>query len=389
MKVLLTNTSLAHRTGTELYVVELARALRGRGHAPIAYSPVLGAVAEELRAAGVPVVDDLAAVAEPPDLVHGQHHLETLTALLHFPGVPGIFVCHGALPWEEHPPRFPRLLRYVAVDEPTRERITAGAGVAAERVETILNFVDLGRFQPRPPLPPRPLRALVFSNNASEKTHLPAVRQACSEARIAVDAAGIACGAPAACPEELLPAYDLVFAKGRAALEAMAVGAAVVLCDAEGCGPLVTAGEIDRLRPLNFGMRTLREPLSTGALAREIARYDPDDAGAVSRRIRAEAGLELAVDRYLRLYDQVLAEHARVRAGADPLDALGAVVEEERAAAAYLAWLGPFLRERGRLLIDRDELWRRVRQLGDELAASRRGREAGDGDDNAMSAPQE
>ena len=35
--------------------------------------------------------------------------------------------------------------------------------------------------------------------------------------------------------------YDLVFAKARCALEAMAVGAAVVLCDTHGLGPMVTS----------------------------------------------------------------------------------------------------------------------------------------------------
>src|SRR5436309_3196611 len=83
-------------------------------------------------------IDALALLAGAPDLIHGQHHLETMTALLCFPGTPGIFVCHGWLPWEEAPPRFPRLYRYVAVDAATRERLTAAA-VPAERMTTLLN----------------------------------------------------------------------------------------------------------------------------------------------------------------------------------------------------------------------------------------------------------
>src|SRR5262249_24900519 len=154
------------------------------------------------------------------------HHAQTLTALLHFPAVPGLFVCHGSQPWEEAPLLFPRLLRYVAVDLPTAERL-AVAGVPPERVETIHNFVDLSRFRPRSALPQRPQRALVFSNNAEERTPLPVVRAACAELDIEVDVAGIASGRVAHRPEELLPGYDLVFAKARAAIEALAVGAAV------------------------------------------------------------------------------------------------------------------------------------------------------------------
>jgi hypothetical protein len=358
VKILFTNTTLAHRTGSELYVLEVARALLARGHAPRAWSPVLGELAAEIRAAGIPVSDDLAALAAdgPPDLIHGQHHLETMTALLAFPGTPGIFVCHGAQPWEESPPRFPRLRRYVAVDEATRERLTVEGGVPAERITTLLNFVDLARFLPRQSLPPRPGRALVFSNNASETTFLPAIRAACAQAGLALDVAGIASGQPCPRPEELLPAYDLVFAKGRSALEALAVGCAVVLCDAAGCGPLVSAAELDDLRPQNFGLRTLTEPVLPAVLRARIERYDPEDAARVCVRIRLEAGLEAAVDRLVGIYTQALA---------DPAGA--ACRDENRDAAAYLAWLNPYLKERGRLLIDRDALWKRVEALSTEL----------------------
>jgi len=359
MRILFTNTTLVHRTGSELYTVELARALAARGHDPIVYSPVLGALAGELAASGVPAVNDLAAVAAP-DVIHGHHHAQTLTALLAFPGVPGLFVCHGTEPWEEAPPSFPRLLRYVAVDVPSAKRLTA-AGVPAERVETILNFVDLDRFRPRAVLPRRPAKALVLSNNAHAGTHLPAVEAACAAAGIALDVAGIASGHIAACPEKLLPEYDLVFAKGRAALEALAVGAAVVLCDAAGCGPLVTSGDFARLRPLNFGYHSFAGPVSAAALGAEMARYDPVDAARVSARIRQEAGLDAVIDRYLDLYARIVAEQ-RTRSGAD------AGEEESRAAARYLRWLDPFLKERNQALIDREALWQRVRVLEEELA---------------------
>lgn len=348
MRILLTNRSLDQRAGSELYLFELATRLLARGHSPIAFSPRLGRVAEALRAATIPVVDDLGAIGEPPDLIHGQHHLAAMTALLHFSGVPALFVCHGWQPWEEIPPRFPRILRYVAVDFTTRERLVSERGIPPERVEVVLNFVDLERFRPRPPLPPKPARALVFSNQASERTFLPAVREACRRHGIAVDVAGAASGGVAERPETLLPAYDLVFAKGRAAMEAMAVGAAVVLCDEIGTGPLVTSAELDRLRPLNFGIRTLRKPVDPDLLAAEIARYNPADAAEVSRRIRATAGIEEAVDRMTGLYEGVLAEH-RER-GNPPAG------EESRASSDYLRWLAPYLEQREGLNLELDHL---------------------------------
>jgi hypothetical protein len=361
VRILLTNRSLDQRAGSELYLLDLATRLLARGHSPIAYSPRLGRVAASLRNATIPVVDDLGAIGEPPDLIHGQHHLAAMTALLHFPGVPALFVCHGWQPWEETPPRFPRILRYVAVDFTTRERLVSEQGIPPERVEVVLNFVDLERFRPRSPLPEKPRRALVFSNQASERTFLPAVRQACARFGIALDVAGVASGSSLEKPEDSLPAYDLVFAKGRAALEGMAVGLAVVLCDEAGTGPLVTSRELDRLRPLNFGIRTLRNPVTPDVLASQIARYDPADAAEVSRRIRATAGIEAAVDRMIEIYEGVLATH-RER-GNPPAG------EESRAAAAYLHWLSPYVEERARLLAEREGLSAETSHLREDLQA--------------------
>lgn len=340
LRVLITNHSLAAHTGSELYVRDLALALQDRGDCPVVYSPVLGHLAEALRRATIPVVDDVDRVAEPPDLIHGQHHLETMTALLRFPGTPALFVCHGWLPPDEAPPRFPRILRYVAVDDTCRDRLTLEHGIPPEQVRVILNFVDLERFRPRGPLPECPRRALVFSNYASEETHLPPIREACVRAGIELEVIGLASGRPSREPEAVLGDYDLVFAKGRAALEALAVGAAVVLCDATGCGPLVTTANLPGLRRLNFGIRALRHPATPELLGAEIARYDPDDAATASRRIREEAGRESAVTDLLALYEEVLEAYAGTTD--DP-------AAEGQAAAAYLRSLVPQLRRHDRM----------------------------------------
>jgi len=52
----ITNYRLASRTGTELYVRDLAFGLLKRGHTPIVYSTELGAVGKEIREATIPVV---------------------------------------------------------------------------------------------------------------------------------------------------------------------------------------------------------------------------------------------------------------------------------------------------------------------------------------------
>jgi hypothetical protein len=98
-------------------VRDLAIGLRKRGHVPIIYSSHLDELAQELRSLTIQVVDDLNALDAPPDLIHGHHHLETMMAVLHFPGVPAVYFCHNAFNWFDSPPLFPRVRRYVAVDQ--------------------------------------------------------------------------------------------------------------------------------------------------------------------------------------------------------------------------------------------------------------------------------
>jgi hypothetical protein len=331
-RVLITNNTLAGRAGTELYVRDVAAELLARGHQVVAYSSVLGEVADEIRAATVSVVDRLDPVSIPPDVIHGHHHLETMTALLHYPEVPAVFFCHGWLPVEEMPPKFPRILRYVAVDRTCRDRLIDENGIAPERVRLLLNFVDLKRFKPRGPLPEKPARALVLSNQATESGNLPAIRGACARFGISPDAAGHAVGNPTACPEKLLRGYDLVFAKGRAALEALAVGAAVIVCDAVGAGPMVTPRNVEALRQLNFGIRALRNRIDVETISAEIARYNASEAEEVTRWVRSNARMDDAVDQLVALYEEVIEEH-RQRPKPD-------TTEEMRAASAYLRqWL--------------------------------------------------
>jgi Glycosyltransferase Family 4 len=348
LKILLTNNTLAGRAGTELYVRDIAVELLKRGHTPVAYSTLLGTVAEEIRTATVPVINHLDALATPPDLIHGHHHLETMMALLHFPDVPAIYFCHGWVPWEELPPKFPRILRYVAVDETCRDRLLYEHAIPEERVRVIYNFVDLYRFKPRRPLPEKPRRALVFSNNATENGNLGAVRQACVTANIQLDVIGRDAGNPTDRPEELLPRYDLVFAKGRSALEALSVGTAVVLSDAAGVGPMVTTANMEALRPLNFGIRTLQNPINSESFIREIARYDARDATEVSLWVRRIASMDNTLDQLVALYEEVLKEH-RTNQPAD-------LAAELRVASKYLRQWVPNLTSQHQFRVSHEAL---------------------------------
>lgn len=337
MRILVTNNTLAERAGTQLYVKDLAIALRKQGHEVAIYSNVLGGAADDARDAGIMVINDLGDCPWTPDIIHGHHHMETMTALVHFPGVPAICVAHGWQPWQEIPLKHPRVLRYIAVDRPTLETAIEKYDVPAERISVVPNFVDLGRFAQRPALPALPRHALVFSNRASEGTYVPAVREACARKGISLSVAGAASGRVLRSPESVLGQYDLVFAKGRAALEALAVGNALVVCDAFGAGPMVTTENVVQLRTLEGDYMRFYTPLSTDALVRQIERYDPADAAEVTRWIRSVAGVDQAVPHIVAAYRAAIEELARQ--GADP-------EADSRAVAAYLRWLSMQVKEK-------------------------------------------
>lgn len=309
MKILITNALLNTRTGTEIVVRDLAIELKKQGHDPQVYSPMPGPVADEIRDHGIEIASEARQLTRVPDIIHGHHHAQTLTALLRFSDTPAILVCHDFTSWRDDPLIFPRVLRYVAVDERCKGRLEANSRVPRDRIRVIFNAVDLSRFKPRPPLPGKPKRAAIFSNYANGRTHAPAVIEACAGAGLQVDVIGSGSGASAPEPEKLLPAYDVVFAKARCALEAMAVGSAVILCDASGLGLLVSTENFVGLRQLNFGAGVLTRPLDPRLIAGELAKYDPQDAGSVCERVRREADLGHAVGEWLELYGEIVKEY--------------------------------------------------------------------------------
>jgi hypothetical protein len=324
LKVLITNYLLDGYTGTEVVARDLALELKRQGHQPFVLSKKLGPISREISEQGIEVVCDLASLTAVPDIIHGHHHPLLVEALLQFPSIPAVSVCHDATSRLDEPFYFPRILRYVAVDNRCRKRLESSPDIPSSRIKVIWNALDLERFRPRGPLPSEPRRALVFSNRTAQ---LSAVRRASKRMGLKLDVVGSGAGTSVARPESVLPRYDIVFAKARCALEAMAVGNAVVLCDFSGVGPIVTAENLDRLRCMNFGQGVLVNPLEAEHLETEIERYDSHDAARVTQRIRSESGLVDATHRWVELYQSVLAEFRDMHPQPDA---------ERRAFVAYL-----------------------------------------------------
>ncbi|MCC7177365.1 MAG: glycosyltransferase [Acidobacteria bacterium] len=349
LTVLLTNLILAGRSGTELVVRNLARALVGLGHHPIVYAGRLGGIADEVRGAGVPVVSDIRALRGPVDVIHGHHLPTTVAALALFPHVPALFVCHDFVAWHDSPPLFPSVRRFVAVDDTVAERLR-DAGVPPARLRVILNQPDLGRFMAGTGLPERPRRALAFAKNEG---HLEAIQAACGTRGIALDIVGPAVQRPLDAPEQVLPRYDLVFASALTAMEAMACGRGVVVCDGRGLAGWVSPSRFDEWRRRNFGLRTFGRALTPDGIGEEIDRFSPAEAWYAQERLRAEGGVQHQAEAFIALYREMLAEP-----GGDRDEAAFRV-----AMAAYVQEWSPAAREPGAWLRERADLLERIEML--------------------------
>jgi Glycosyltransferase Family 4 len=302
LTILITNIWLADRAGSEVVVRDLAVGLARRGHRPIVYSPTLGAVAAEIAARGIAVIDDLQKLAETPDIVHGQHSIPAAEALIRFPSAPAIYVCHSFDMWLEAPVHFPQIGAYVAVDEACRDRLVHTEGIAPARVVILRNAVDLKRVPARPrELAARPRSALAFAKacNVSQ------VAAACEKLGVAYHAIGQAAGRVVADPEQEMVKFDLVFTSARGALEALCCGCAVIVCDGRGLAGLVTSRNYETLRAQNFGLRSLTEPVTVERCVEEMGRYDRDNAAVVTDLARRDADLEVALDELEKLYAEV------------------------------------------------------------------------------------
>lgn len=311
LRILFTNNTLRHRAGSELVVLDLTKQLRKMGHLPVAYSSDLGPLAEELRRNCIPVLNDLRDLGFVPDVIHGQHHLDAMTAMLHFPEAPAVYVCHGWIPWEETPPVFPNIQRYIAVSELTAEKLRTTNGIAADQISIVRNAIDLGRFRKKT-INPTPSSAAIFSNYVSAGPFQDLVRGACKKAGIdTLDVIGGRSGNLVNNPEEVLANYDLVFAIGRSALEAMATGCAVITASPDGLAGMVDERNVEDWSKHNFALAILdQERLTERCLVEEIRKYRPEAIGATSDHVRRHNNLEQTAGRYLTHYREAIARWA-------------------------------------------------------------------------------
>ncbi len=309
MKVLITNRQLVYPGGTETYVRDLAKALHARGIHVEVYCPILGPLADEIRLSGINIVDSIEDIKEVPDVIHAHHFIPSMDAIVRFSDVPVVSFLHDRTNALDNPPRHKNVVHYVAVDYNCLDRLIIDNAIDVKSTSVVYNWVDTKRFRIRGNIAPKPTRALVFSNYGNYENHFKLIKEACGQLGIEVDGIGIEFKNSTSTPEKILGNYDIVFAKAKAAMEALATGAAVIACDYRGLGEMVTPENFDHYRKYNFGMKTLTREIKVDLIVQEMKKYNAAQNAITAKMIHKEADFSLCVDKILVLYHQVIKKY--------------------------------------------------------------------------------
>jgi len=304
MRILYCNIGLASRSGSEVVTLETAKTLSRLGHDICVYAGVVGRSSEALVAAGIPVLTGLENIPWQPDVIHSNHLPQSIETAAQFPGTPQIFVCHDASAWHSKPPALSVIRQWGAVDEICAERIERTINPPPS-VNRLPNAVDMDAYRRRSPLPEKPQNALAL---VKHRSHLAAIKAACKRAGLRLDVFGSATNNVVDDLPARLPAYDIVFASARMALESMATGCSVIAVDGRGLAGLVTSRNVEHWRQHNFGQRLLTNAVTADALHTEINLYQNMDAARVTDFIRETASLSAYCERLVNVYETAISD---------------------------------------------------------------------------------
>ncbi len=309
MKILITNNRLDGPGGSQSFVRDLGHGLERLGHSVLAYSNQPAQREPLPENDMVQTTHDLESLPFRPDVIHAQHHLDAMTAITALPGVPALYHCHGAV-WRDCVPKHPRIYHYLAMSRTLAERMTVESNIARSDITVFLNGVDLTRFGNTRALPERPARALVYQRaRGNDSDTVAAIREAAALTGIELDYIGQRFGRTITDPENVLPTYDVVFASGISAIEALACGCAVVVLGRTSCGELVRPENFDRLREVNFSIAVNSPPPSADRIEAELRRFSARDCAQVSERLRREADFGASMTELVRVYEAVIGRH--------------------------------------------------------------------------------
>lgn len=352
MKVLIALNSLGIG-GTESYAFTVAEQFERLGHEAVLYSPEPGRGLEVARGRALTVVD----AAELPggaDVALVQDAATAYEVAHLCPGVPSFFVGHSESFDPQSPPQLPGTVDLlIALNDRVERRLRSFA--TGHEVVRLRQPIDTERFTAAGPLPERPRRALVLSNNnfADRQTML---EEACAANGLELVRAGDS-GRQTTDPRGALAEADVVIGYGRAILEAMACGRAAFVYDWAGGDGWVTAEEYPRIEADGFAGRD--EMVFTAAdLTSALGSYDRAMGPVNHDLVIAHHRANVHAQELVELFGRIRQKQPRPRAA---LDDMARLVRLEWRARAQVHGLQ----------VENADLHRQVGKLGAELTEAR------------------
>ena len=306
--ILITNLQLTIPGGTVSYVKDLSLFLVNKGFGVEVFTYKIGVVGEEMIEEGIHVVTQLSDLKNRPDIIHAHHYPTAFEALNYFKDVPAIYFIHNKTSRFDTPLYHPNIICHAAVDYNCLDRYHDYPVSNQLTQKVIYNWVDTNRFKLKESSNKIPARAVVFSNYATRDNHYQIIVEACRQLNLPLDTIGAGMGNSLSHPEAVLANYDIVFAKAKAAMESLAIGNAVVLCDFAGVGGMVQYADIDYLRKFNFGRKVLIHSYTVEKLIEEIKKYNVDDINQTTKWIRENVSLEVIGKQLIDCYTQLIDE---------------------------------------------------------------------------------
>jgi hypothetical protein len=286
--------------GTESYVFTVAEHLDRLAHEAVIYSPEPGRGLAVARERGLTVLG-AEELSDDFDAALVQDAAVALEVAERGPAARSVFVGHSESFDPQSPPQLPGTVDLlVALNDRVEQRLRSFA--AGQEVVRLRQPIDTERFHAAGPLPERPRRALLLSNNiiADREAML---EEACERVGMELVRAGGA-GRQTTDPRQALAAADVVIGYGRASLEAMACGRAAFVYDWAGGEGWVTADSYPALEADGFAGRG-EAVFDTAALADGLARYDramgPVNHDLVIAHHRANVHVQRLVEIFARL----------------------------------------------------------------------------------------
>jgi hypothetical protein len=309
MQFVLANRHLLAAGGTEVHLVTIGEHLLRLGHAVMLYAPQIGPFADHVRQRGLDVCDNVRELPKACDVVFAQDTIAAYQLASFYPDALNIFRVCGDVSDFQLPPQTSGVVDLTVVLSDRYERAARACAVVTPLLRLRVP-IDIDRLVAMGPLRKRPRKAVLLGNYLERDE---VVIDAWSRHGMEVRRVGGHVQSYDVAKE--VADADIVVAKARAALDAMACGRAVYVYDVFGGDGWVTPSLYPALEADNFAGQATGRVIDAAALEADLADY------------RAEMG---TVNRDLILQHHSARDHVIAL-----LDAIKQIAPQERPVAPF------------------------------------------------------